>query len=116
MLTQSLHLNPDRILVGWLHYNNMFVCTHASQNSVSRLSVLCSFCPTKPAAAVTSLSANSSMFVAAGEVSGKPILWSKSAMNSSLIRVLVMAVALRNVEGSSNCNQALEEAVACQER
>merc|ERR1712212_101729 len=39
-----------------------------------------------------------------------------SAMNLSLLRVLTVTVALRNVEGSSECNQALEEAVACQER
>jgi len=36
-------------------------------------------------------------------------------MNLSLHRVLAVALALRNVEGQS-CNQALTEAVACQER
>merc|ERR1719209_1785667 len=37
-------------------------------------------------------------------------------MNSSLLRVLVLAVTLRNVEVRAECSQALMEAVACQER
>ena len=37
-------------------------------------------------------------------------------MNSSLLRVLVFALALRNVEVHAECSQALMEAVACQER